>query len=257
MLVKLYDGRSIDVPTDDADKAKLIAARWAKENPQVERGAQLGEEDVSTLGDIARGVGAGLVGAAEGIVSLPAQLTDLATDPEESNAEAVREFFGQFKPTTSTTLGEAAKFITQFAVPGGAAAKAAKAAQLGRAGQIGSFAAADFAATTPDVETLGDFFDGGPTKRLDTSELEGAERAAAELGNRLKVAGEGATLLLGFAALYVFNSRVIFSSQASSCSFGRALSAGKEPMIPALHCSITNSGPETIYIGDPINGNLS
>jgi len=200
MLVKLYDGRSIDVPTDDADKAKLIAARWAKENPQVERGAQLGEEDVSTLGDIARGVGAGLVGAAEGIVSLPAQLTDLATDPEESNAEAVREFFGQFKPTTSTTLGEAAKFITQFAVPGGAAAKAAKAAQLGRAGQIGSFAAADFAATTPDVETLGDFFDGGPTKRLDTSELEGAERAAAELGNRLKVAGEGATLLLGVPA---------------------------------------------------------
>ncbi len=200
MLVKLYDGRSIDVPTDDADKAKLVAARWAKDNPMVERGAQLGEEDVSTLGDIARGVGAGLVGAAEGIVSLPAQLTDLATDPEESNAEAVREFFGQFKPTTSTTLGEAAKFITQFAVPGGAAAKAAKAAQLGRAGQIGSFAAADFAATTPDVETLGDFFDGGPTKRLDASELEGAERAAAELGNRLKVAGEGATLLLGVPA---------------------------------------------------------
>ena len=200
MLIKLYDGRSIDVPTDDVDKAKLVAARWAKENPVVERGAQLGEEDISALGDIGRGIGAGLVGAVEGIASLPAELADLATDPEESNAEAVREFFGQYKPTTSTTLGEAAKFITQFAVPGGLAAKAAKAAQLGRAGQIGSFAAADFAATTPDIETLGDFFDGGPTKRLDASELAGAERAAAELSNRLKVAGEGATLLLGVPA---------------------------------------------------------
>ena len=200
MLIKLYDGRSIDVPTDDVDKAKLVAARWAKENPVVERGAQLGEEDISALGDIGRGIGAGLVGAVEGIASLPAELADLATDPEESNAEAVREFFSQYKPTTSTTLGEAAKFITQFAVPGGLAAKAAKAAQLGRAGQIGSFAAADFAATTPDIETLGDFFDGGPTKRLDASELVGAERAAAELSNRLKVAGEGATLLLGVPA---------------------------------------------------------
>ena len=85
-------------------------------------------------------------------------------------------------------------------MPGGLAAKAAKAAQLGRAGQIGSFAAADVAATTPDVETLGDFFDGGPTKRLDASELVGAERAAAELSNRLKVAAEGATLLLGVPA---------------------------------------------------------
>ena len=200
MLVKLYDGRSIDVPTDDIDKAKLVASRWAKENPFVERGARLGEEDVSALGDIGRGIGAGLVGTVEGIASLPAELADLVTDPEESNAEAVREFFGQYKPTTSTTLGEAAKFITQFAVPGGLAAKAAKAAQLGRAGQIGSFAAADVAATTPDVETLGDFFDGGPTKRLDASELVGAERAAAELSNRLKVAAEGATLLLGVPA---------------------------------------------------------
>ena len=33
MLIKLYDGRSIDVPTDYVDKAKLVAARWAKENP--------------------------------------------------------------------------------------------------------------------------------------------------------------------------------------------------------------------------------
>jgi len=198
--VKLPDGRSVPVNTDDPAVARRTAQKYLDENPLVSRGAQLGEEDVSALGDIGRGIGAGVVGAVEGVASLPAELIDYATDAEESNAEAVRDFFSQYKPTTYTTLGEAAKFITQFAVPGGLAAKAAKAAQLGRAGQIGSFAAADFAATTPDVETLGDFFDGGPTKRLDASELEGAERAAAELGNRLKVAGEGATLLLGVPA---------------------------------------------------------
>ena len=200
ITINLPDGRSINIDTDDKDVALSAAKKYISKNPVTERGAELGEEDVSTLGDIARGVGAGLVGTVEGIASLPAELADLVTDPEESNAEAVREFFGQYKPTTSTTLGEAAKFITQFAVPGGLAAKAAKAAQLGRAGQIGSFAAADVAATTPDVETLGDFFDGGPTKRLDASELVGAERAAAELSNRLKVAAEGATLLLGVPA---------------------------------------------------------
>lgn len=35
---------------------------------------------------------------------------------------------------------------------------------MGKAGEIGAFAAADVIATTPDVETLGDFFDTGPTK---------------------------------------------------------------------------------------------
>ena len=195
--VNLSDGRSLNIDTDDKDVALGSARKFLANNPFVERGAQLGEEDVSAFGDIARGVGAGLVGAVEGIASLPAELVDLISDDDESNAQTVRDFFSQYKPTTSTTLGEAAKFITQFAVPGGLAAKAAKAARLGRAGEVAAFAAADVAATTPDVETLGDFFDGGPTKRINTEGLMGAERAAAELGNRFKVAGEGAALILG------------------------------------------------------------
>ena len=232
ITVRLPDGRSVNVNTDDQKVARSTAQKYLDENPLVERGAQLGEEDVSALGDIGRGIGAGVVGAVEGVASLPAELIDYATDAEESNAEAVRDFFSQYKPTTYTTLGEAAKFITQFAVPGGAAAKAAKAAQLGRAGQIGSFAAADFAATTPDVETLGDFFDGGPTKRLDASELEGAERAAAELGNRLKVAGEGATLLLGVPAAVRVAAPVIgkgVDAVASTDVVKRTAQAIKDP----------------------------
>ncbi len=112
ITINLPDGRSINIDTDDKDVALSAAKKYISKNPVTERGAELGEEDISTLGDIARGVGAGLVGTVEGIASLPAELADLVTDPEESNAEAVREFFGQYKPTTSTTLGEAAKFIT-------------------------------------------------------------------------------------------------------------------------------------------------
>src|SRR5437868_9650903 len=43
-------------------------------------------------------------------------------------------------------------------------------------------------------------------------------------------------------------------SQVSSISLGRALSAGKAPMMPALHCSITRSGLETMKSGAPTAG---
>ena len=72
--VRLPDGRSVPVNTDDESVARRTAQRYLDENPLVERGAQLGEEDISALGDIGRGIGAGLVGAAEGLASLPAEL---------------------------------------------------------------------------------------------------------------------------------------------------------------------------------------
>src|SRR3990167_3240116 len=43
-------------------------------------------------------------------------------------------------------------------------------------------------------------------------------------------------------------------SHSSSTSFGRALSAGKEPTMPALHCSITRSGLDTMNSGAPTTG---
>ena len=197
MIVQLPDGRKLDVPTEDPELAKDFAIQWSLDNPFVPKGAQLGEEDISVWGDIPRGIGAGLVGAAEGLATLPAEFINLIDNDDEDEAEEVRKFFAKYKPDVHTKVGEAVKFITQFAVPGGIAAKAAKAFQLGKAGQIGSFAAADFVATTPDVETLGDFFDVGPTKRIETKDLEGIEKSSAELTNRLKVASEGAMVLLG------------------------------------------------------------
>jgi len=193
MIVPVPDGsrRTVNVQTDDPEYAARRAAEWAAENPIVERGAELGEEDVSALGDIGRAVGAGIVGTAEGYATFPA---DLGMSDEQSREE-LEKFFSRYKPEVKTELGKAVKFITQFGLSGGLAAKAAKG--LGSLGKVGAFAAADVAATTPDVETLGDFFDGGPTKRITTEDLEGLELASANLSNRFKVAGEGTAILLG------------------------------------------------------------
>ena len=206
--IKVPDGRTISVPTDDLEIAKKSVAQWVKKNPlpeidRTERAAQLGEEDVSTFGDVLKAPAAGIISAISGAVSLPAELIDLVTldEGEESIAEGVRDVFDTITPTTRTGLGQGVKFVFQYGVPGGIASKIAKTAGLGRAGQIGAFGAADVVATNPDVETLGDFFDTGPTKRINTEDLVGAEIAAANLINRFKVASEGTALLLGGPAM--------------------------------------------------------
>ena len=196
---------------DGASQEDVIAAvqsQIARDNPPstidpTERAAQLGDEDVSTLGDIIKAPVAGVVSTVSGALSLPAELIDLVSqdEGEESLAEGVRDIFDTITPTTRTGAGKAVKFATQFIVPGGLAARAARIRELGKTGQIGAFAAADVVATTPDVETLGDFFEGGPTQRIDTEDLEASELAAANLINRFKVAAEGTALLLGGPAV--------------------------------------------------------
>lgn len=210
LVVRVPDGRTIRVPTDDQEEATQIALDYAKKNPRIQRGAQLGDEDVSVFGDVARGVGAGLVQAVGGVAALPAELIDLATleEGEESAAESVDKFFDKLTPETKTGAGDAVKFITQFAFPGlGAAGLAGKAAQGLSKGkklavQTGAFAAADFAVSTPDVETMGDFFESGPTQRTSLENLEGIDLAQARIGNRFKVATEGALMSLGITGAF-------------------------------------------------------
>ena len=103
MIVAVPDGsgRTIDVRTNDPEYAARRAAEWAAENPPIERGAQLGEEDISATGDVLRGVGAGLVSAAEGISTLPFELAG-----SEEDAQQIRDFFAKYKPETSTELGK-------------------------------------------------------------------------------------------------------------------------------------------------------
>mmetsp|Transcript_18385 Transcript_18385/g.57290 ORF Transcript_18385/g.57290 Transcript_18385/m.57290 type:complete len:505 (+) Transcript_18385:99-1613(+) len=58
------------------------------------------------------------------------------------------------------------------------------------------------------------------------------------------------------AASAVASSALIRSIHAVSSSGVRALSAGNEPTMPALHCSMTSSGHETMKSGEPITGSL-
>jgi hypothetical protein len=43
-------------------------------------------------------------------------------------------------------------------------------------------------------------------------------------------------------------------NHSSNTGAGRALSAGNDPMMPALHCSITNAGVEIMNNGEPTTG---
>ena len=96
ITVRLPDGRSVNVNTSDQEVARRTAKKYLDENPLVERGAQLGEEDVSAIGDIGRGIGAGLVSATEGIATLPMELLG----SEEESIQTVRNFFDKYKPET-------------------------------------------------------------------------------------------------------------------------------------------------------------
>ena len=103
ITVRLPDGRSVNVNTDDQDAARNTAQKYLDENPLVERGAQLGEEDVSAIGDVGRALGASVVSAAEGIATLPMELAG----SDEENIQTVRDFFNKYKPETQTELGKA------------------------------------------------------------------------------------------------------------------------------------------------------
>ena len=204
LQVKVPDGRTISIPSDDLEMAKVVAVKWAQDNPipeidTTELAARLGEEDVSTFGDVLKAPVAGIANAVSGALSLPAELIDLATldEGEASLAEGVRDIFDTITPTTRTGAGNAVKFLFQFGGAGWLGSSIAKARQMGKMGELAAFGAADVVATTPDVETLGDFFDTGPTKRIETEDLEASELAAANLINRFKVASEGTALLLG------------------------------------------------------------
>ena len=119
ITVMLPDGRSVNVNTDNQEIARKTAKTFLDKNPistaelGAERGAQLGKEDISATGDVLRGVGAGLVSAAEGISTLPFELAG-----SEEDAQQIRDFFAKYKPETSTELGKAARFIAQFAAHG-------------------------------------------------------------------------------------------------------------------------------------------
>jgi len=176
--------------------------------------------DGTAVGEVLEGVISGGIGAVEGVAGVLALTSDLAFGTEYADdvtaaAEAVRDTFG-IDP--EGILGKGAELVTQFIVPGAAAARgvaladrAARAARgltnVRRTGaekwalagkELAAAGVTDALVSTDNMTTIGDWVDFGPTQTSDLIGLSGRERALARLGNRLKIGAE-ATLLGGVA----------------------------------------------------------
>jgi hypothetical protein len=176
--------------------------------------------DDTLLGEFGEGVASGLIGIGEGVAGAFALGSDIVTggnasDKVTESAEEIRDVLGL---DPEGIVGKGAEVITQYALPGVGAAnivgklamagRAAKAAKAGKAlgpmskaerfglaaKQIGGAGVADVLVTTDGATTLGDWAGSGPTQTTDLIGLEGRERTLAKLGNRLKVASEGAVI---------------------------------------------------------------
>ena len=151
----------------------------------------------STTQEIAEGVASGLLAIPQGIAELGAAGIDLAFDT--SYSRDVTETFDGIREAAGIdpegAAGEIAEVLTQFVIPGlGAAGAVSKLSRIRnlpslarKASQIGAAGITDAVVATDGVTTIGDFFDAGPTKTIDTIGLEGRELAAARIANKLKV----------------------------------------------------------------------
>ena len=194
MQVTLASGRVVDI--GDQDPEEFLNSL----NKRALSGGKKGAETtgLDSLGEfLFKGPAAGLVKTTEGLATLAATpLEAMLGDP--GIVDRTRKFYDKITPEINTGMGKFSEMLAQFALPGSVAAKMAKARGLGFAGQAAAVTAADFAVATHDIESMAStFFDISPLKPTDTEDLEGMERVSAELGNRLKVAGEGAALILG------------------------------------------------------------
>ena len=170
--------------------------------------------DDTYIGELGEGIVSGVIGIGEGLVGLGAMGVDLIADTNYGDqvteaAEAARDALGL---DPEGILGKGAEIVTQFVVPGlGAAGLVAKGAKLARAAkglaktpmtkaerfslagkELAAAGVADGAVSTDGMTTIGDWVDMGPTQTSDLIGLSGREKALARLGNRLKVASEGA-----------------------------------------------------------------
>jgi len=170
--------------------------------------------DDTYIGELGEGIVSGVIGIGEGLVGLGAMGVDIIADTNYGDqvteaAEAARDALGL---DPEGIIGKGAEIVTQFVVPGlGAAGLVAKGAKIARAAkglaktpmtkaerfslagkELAAAGVADGAVSTDGMTTIGDWVDMGPTQTSDLIGLSGREKALARLGNRLKVASEGA-----------------------------------------------------------------
>lgn len=145
----------------------------------------------SFLGEVGRGVGAGLVGIPQGIATLGSTIVDGVFDTDLT--DSLNNYFEEFKPETNSTAGHITQYITQFGIPGiGVASALSKA---GKTAQILSAGAVDAAVATDDVETLSDLFFDEVSDQERLAAINGSEAAASRLLERVAVFGETAGIV--------------------------------------------------------------
>jgi len=145
------------------------------------------------LEEIASGVQRGIIGIAEGLVTIPTTVYDHLNDTDVTNT--VIKHFEKAKPEVKTGLGVGAQYVTQFGLPGLGAAGIVS--NFGRANKLkGALAAGvvDGAVNTDDVESLTDVFFDSESDQDRLARLRGSEAAYERLKERFVIAGEGAAI---------------------------------------------------------------
>mgnify|MGYP005813054195 FL=1 len=207
--VKVRSGRVYKVPLDNPEEARKLAEQIDKQ--------KYGATETSVLGEVGRGVGAGLVGIVEGLATLGTQGYDYLVD--ENVTKQVTDFFEPYTPKTDSTTAMVTKYITQFGIPGmGTFSVLSKAGKMNKVSAAFGAAAADFAVATDDIEAINDMFLDTVPDEVMLERLEGSERAAFQLQDRLKLGAETATLLM--TAPYVLGA----GAKAISGTVGAAAS---------------------------------
>jgi hypothetical protein len=182
--VKLPDGTNIFVESNDPQEI-------AKKTSEAQRRKNKSRGSDSVVGDIGRGIAAGVVSIPQGLATIPTTGIDLLFDTDVT--DDVNDFFESFKPDVGGTAGQTAQLITQFGIPGIGVASALS--KLTKLQQLGSIAAVDAAVATDDVDTFTDmlFDKESDEERLRT--LQGRDAALARLTERLQVFGETAAVM--------------------------------------------------------------
>tara|TARA_R100000773_G_scaffold44668_1_gene47205 strand:+ start:6501 stop:10397 length:3897 start_codon:yes stop_codon:yes gene_type:complete len=182
--VKLPDGTNIFVESNDPQEI-------AKKTSEAQRKKNKSRGSDSVVGDIGRGIAAGVVSIPQGLATIPTTGIDLLFDTDVT--DDVNDFFESFKPDVGGTAGQTAQLITQFGIPGIGVASALS--KLTKLQQLGSIAAVDAAVATDDVDTFTDmlFDKESDEERLRT--LQGRDAALARLTERLQVFGETAAVM--------------------------------------------------------------
>ena len=181
-LIKLPNGTQIFVESDDPEEIKKATQKAKKRSSS---------SSDSVIGDIGRGIAAGVVSIPQGIATIPTTGLDLLFNTDVT--DDVNEFFEDIKPDVQGTAGKTAQMVAQFGIPGLGVARGLS--QLTKLQQLGTMAAVDAAVATDDVDTFADMLFDKESDEERLKNLQGRDAALARLTERLQVLGETAAVM--------------------------------------------------------------